>query len=106
VGSDFLEGSEYTMPGDREKINTAVRECLQQCYGSKDSIAALADFVAKLKDSVGWDAGEIHAVELAVLRMLGSIVHGAIYSGDATDRPISDQNPGRKATNVDGAQPP
>lgn len=89
----------------REKINAAIGECLQRCYRSRDAIAAVADYITELQDSIGWNDVEIHAVELAVLRMLGSMTNGAIYPGDATNWPASDQNHDRKATSLDRAQP-
>lgn len=89
-----------------DRINAAVRNCLQQCYRSKDQIATVAAFIEHLKDSIGWTNSEIRSVELAVLRILGSVVHGVTYPGDATNQPIGELNGDRSSLMVDIPKPP
>lgn len=79
-----------------DKINRAIRECLQRCYGSDDTIATVAGFVGELQDSIGWTVEEIHAVELPVLRMLGIIAAGVSCPGDVPNWTPNDQQPDRK----------
>ena len=59
------------------KINTAVRECLDSLPPGDSPIAHLATFVAQLRADPCWTDYEVKDVELAVRRMLASMVNGS-----------------------------
>jgi hypothetical protein len=53
-----------------EKVNAAVRDCLDQCYPSRQPLATLAAYLIKLSTNPDWRQDEIDAVEAGVVRML------------------------------------
>lgn len=62
------------MAGDlRREFNTAVRECLANCYRTDLPVAALAEYVEVLKRR-DWTPAEIHRVEAAVTKILLAVV--------------------------------
>jgi hypothetical protein len=56
-----------------DRINDAVRTCLNHCIGDRAPIARLAEFCEALR-IVGWRPAEVRAVETAARRMLEGIV--------------------------------
>ena len=72
---------------DQEKVNAAIRRCLQDCYGGKDLIPVIAVFIAGLKAAEGWDNEGIRAFEIGVHAVLHGIVQESAYAGDATIKP-------------------
>ena len=57
-----------------EKINSAVSDCLSQCYAQPNPLSALADCTSRLRVTPGWTSDEIAQVERTVLRMLKAIL--------------------------------
>lgn len=57
-----------------EKLNRAVKACLDRCYGSRDMVSEIAAFCAELGRTAQWTKREIHAVEMAVLEVLHVMV--------------------------------
>ena len=57
-----------------KRINDAIRECLDKCYQSPNSLAVLADFVADLRARPGWASSEVDQVETTVRRILTAMV--------------------------------
>lgn len=55
---------------DLNKVNAAVRDCLDQCYRSPQPLATLASYLVKLSNTPDWKQHEIDAVEAGVVRML------------------------------------
>lgn len=56
-----------------EKINQAVRDCLDRCYLAGDQMSAMTDFLARLRWKPGWTSEEIAHVHWSVLRILREI---------------------------------
>jgi hypothetical protein len=56
------------------RINLAIRECLAQCYGSKNPLVRLAQYLQRLHGDAQWTDREIGYVEIAVLRLLKLVV--------------------------------
>ena len=79
-------------PG-QEKINRAIRDCLEFCYQSEHIVPQLAEFLSTLKAADGWQKSEVRQVELGVLRVLHGIMDASAHSSDATDIPESDGGP-------------
>lgn len=62
------------MAGDsKREFNTAVRECLANCYRTDLPVAALAEYVELLKGR-DWTPAEIHRVEATVMKILLAVV--------------------------------
>ncbi len=89
---------------DHSKINNAIRDCLQRCYKSSNAIPRIAEFLDALRSGGGWQDSELREVEARVRRILSSILDGATYPGDATDKPVTDALPdGSKSAKTNGA---
>jgi hypothetical protein len=61
---------------DRElsfRLQGAVREGVARCVASETPLATLAEFVEELRAD-GWNRGDIHQVELAVLNVVANVV--------------------------------
>jgi hypothetical protein len=58
---------------DAGKISQAVTDCLSQCYASELPLSALAEFLGRLTHDPAWNAYEVEAVEIRVLRVLNRI---------------------------------
>jgi hypothetical protein len=56
------------------QFNGAVREALAECYRSTNWLASLANYSERL-GADGWSRSEIAAVQTAVRRILGAVVH-------------------------------
>jgi hypothetical protein len=61
------------MPQALNKVNSAVRDCLSQCYDANQPLAALAAYVVKLRNDSRWSIQEIDAVESRVVHMLAKM---------------------------------
>lgn len=89
---------------DDERLNRAVRDCLQHCYQATDIVPKIAEFLDKLKKQKGWSTASIRAVEMTVYRILRGVVGGAVYLGDATNEPPGNAGlPGSESTKLNGA---
>jgi hypothetical protein len=55
------------------RLQGAVRECVARCISSETPLATLAEYVEELR-SDGWNRGDIHQVELAVLNVVAQVV--------------------------------
>lgn len=56
-----------------EKINTAIRECLDRCYRSPAPSVCLAEYLKGLTSQRGWLPGDIVEVRSRVIRILRSL---------------------------------
>jgi hypothetical protein len=89
---------------DLERVNQAIRDCLQLCRGKGDVLPVIAGFMAGLKAAGQWRHEEIRAVDVGVLKVLQGIMAGAVYPGDATNQPPGDApRGGSETTKVSGA---
>jgi len=59
---------------DIERLNCAVRDCLNLCLRDKAPVARLTGFKAWLRARPQWREQEVAAVETATRRLLGAIV--------------------------------
>lgn len=57
-----------------DKINGAIRACLEECYESSNHLATLAEFTSRLRDDPAWRDAEIAEVEVAVRQMLKGLL--------------------------------
>jgi hypothetical protein len=57
----------------QNRLNSAVRECLERCYESRDWLACLADYAERLR-SDGWPSADIDEVEAAVRHILTAVL--------------------------------
>jgi hypothetical protein len=57
-----------------ERINAAIRECLEGCYESREPLPHLAEYVANLRADPAWRESEVLEVEVAVRQMLKGMV--------------------------------
>ncbi len=57
----------------RFRLQGAVRECVARCIASDTPLTFLAEFVEELRLD-GWQRGDIHQVELAVLNVVANVV--------------------------------
>lgn len=60
-----------------DRINDAIRECLDGCYRAQIPLAHLAEYVAKLRADPSWREAEVVEVEVAVRQMLKGIAGGS-----------------------------
>jgi hypothetical protein len=67
------ESGESVAADWKAEFSAAVRECLANCYGKDFPLAALAEYVARLKQT-DWTPSEIHKLEAAVTRILLAVV--------------------------------
>lgn len=89
---------------NNDRINIAIRDCVQRCFSGGSVIARTAAFLRDLRASGSWDKADIRAVEIGVHRMLQRMLAGETFAGDATDQPVSNVNQaGRKTIRVIGA---
>jgi hypothetical protein len=59
---------------DSDRINAAIRECLDRCYASQTPIPCLAEYVALLGSDPEWSPAEVSEVENGVRQMLRRIM--------------------------------
>jgi hypothetical protein len=57
-----------------DRINAAIRDCLQRCYESRFPLPILAEFMGKLRADPDWREAEVQEVEAAVRQMLKGIM--------------------------------
>ncbi|HEY2252036.1 MAG TPA: hypothetical protein VGH74_13280 [Planctomycetaceae bacterium] len=87
-----------------ERINIAIRECVQHCFAGGSVITKVAAFLAHLRVSGDWCDGDIRAVDIGIHRMLNRMLAGETFAGDATDQPVANAaDAGRKSTSLIGA---
>ena len=55
------------------KINRAIRDCLDRCYVSPTPAVALADFLKHLSRSDGWQAAEVNEVRTRAIRIFRNV---------------------------------
>jgi hypothetical protein len=55
------------------RINQAIRECLDRCYGSANATGCVAAFMQEMRDSGSWTQQELHLVYSTVIRMLRAL---------------------------------
>ena len=56
------------------KIQSAVQECLDDCYSSSNPLDVVAQYMDRLRRNPLWNDAEIDRVELAVHQMLSLLV--------------------------------
>jgi hypothetical protein len=56
-----------------DKINLAIRECLDRCYASPTPAVALADYLKQLSRSDGWQASEVNEVRTRAIRIFRNV---------------------------------
>jgi hypothetical protein len=56
-----------------EKMNQAVRDCLDSCYASETPFAALATFGEQLSKRRDWTADDVAEVTLRAVRVLSHV---------------------------------
>ena len=56
-----------------ERINNAIRSCLDRCYESDHATGSVAVFVQELRDSGEWTNEELQAVYSTVMRLLRAL---------------------------------
>jgi hypothetical protein len=56
-----------------ERINEAIRECLDGCYRAPMPLAHLAEYVARLRSDDSWHEADVLEVEVGVRQMLKGI---------------------------------
>jgi hypothetical protein len=59
---------------DPDRINAAIRHCLERCYESRAPLPCLAEFAGKLRADPAWREAEIQEVEAAVRQVLKGIL--------------------------------
>ena len=64
------------------RVREAIERCLEACHRDRAPLAKLAECVETLKTE-GWEAAEIHRVELPVLKMLVALMSPDRGTGDS-----------------------
>ena len=67
-----------------ERINAAVRECLDNCYASQNPLACWSEFMKNLWADDTWSKGDVEQVHLATRRILQALLVGD--SGEVADK--------------------
>jgi len=73
----------------RKRINQAVRECLDRCYGADNMTRCVAAYMEELRFSREWDTNELQAIYSTVLRMLRALRSDPV--GDDADYQLSNR---------------
>lgn len=60
--------------GDLERVNAAVRDCLDRCYGSEDPFQCWAQYVESLRDDRTWNRHDVELVEQGTRRILKALL--------------------------------
>src|SRR5689334_14693504 len=68
-----LFGAPAVQRKPKAELDLAIRQCLTRCYRTDFPLTCLAQFSAELKQR-GWHDYDIHATELAVLRLLAGVM--------------------------------
>ena len=55
------------------RIDNAIRCCLDRCYESDNSTASVAAFMEELRDSGEWTSDELQAVYFTVTKLLRAV---------------------------------
>jgi len=79
---------------NRDKVNWAIRECLQRCYYSSNILATIEDFIVQLRRRKLWNDSDLRAVEHGVRKVLYGILKEESLVADAMDG-----SPGEVAAN-------
>jgi hypothetical protein len=58
----------YRIPTD--KINAAVADCVNECIGAKDPLAAFTAYFDRLKHDPNWTAAEVEEIGVGLSRIL------------------------------------
>lgn len=56
-----------------ERINRAIKDCLELCYQNSMPLGALGEFMDRLRADPSWNEAEIEQVERGVLQMLAAL---------------------------------
>ena len=59
-----------------QKINAAIHDCLELCYGSPTPVLCLTEFLKRLSMSREWTAIEVVEVRSRVVRILRTVAAG------------------------------
>lgn len=57
-----------------QRMNAAVRACLNECYHSTEPLVSLAAFIESLRRFGNWREAELLQIETTVRRILNSVV--------------------------------
>lgn len=57
-----------------DKCRNAVSQCLSGCYTANSPLAALAEYIARLRADPEWTPAEVDRVELKCRRILQTLV--------------------------------
>jgi hypothetical protein len=57
-----------------QRMNTAVRACLTECYNSKQPLVCLAAFIDSLRRHGHWREAELLQIETTARRILNSVL--------------------------------
>ena len=68
---------------DYEKINEAIRDCLQKCSQSEQPLDALAEELGAVTASRNWTQEEVSIVKKTVLRLLNHLVDRGVDGSPA-----------------------
>jgi hypothetical protein len=58
----------------REKINTAVQECIRHCHGSDSILARIERFLDELRSLPNWEEFEVQIVDSRVRKLVREMV--------------------------------
>jgi hypothetical protein len=56
-----------------DKINQAIRECLNRCYSSPTPVLSLTEFLKSLRESGDWQREEVAKVRSAAVHILRNV---------------------------------
>ena len=56
-----------------QRINQAIKDCLEGCYQNSMPLGALGEFMDRLRADSSWNEAEIEQVERGVLQMLAAL---------------------------------
>ena len=57
-----------------ERINAAVRECLNRCYDSSDPFECWSQYIESLRADMTWNRHDVEQVQLATRRILKALL--------------------------------
>ena len=73
----------------KEKVYSAVRGCLNRCFGAEDPLVQATDFLDRLRSDPSWNDREVAEVESLVLNAVQVIVRqkpeGCCHKSSARD---------------------
>jgi hypothetical protein len=90
----------------KQKVNLAVKACLERCFGAEDPLVQATDYLERLRRDPAWIDAEIAEVEAMVLKAVTVIVRRPRNDCCSDERPMSAHPPAPAPSATNYVDPP